>query len=216
MVNDTSNRFLRVCGKALRNSFLSKVKCDLMQQLEDTPSDIVGYYTIPIRYGGAPYNLPFVYYTSGQCSFDRIGSCIMCNFGRCNRIDDDVIIKRVGQLIDTFSDRPAIYITPAGSMFDDAEVSLGLRKELFRMVKEAGYKAVKTETRSEFITAEKLRYVREIIGDKIDLEIGLGLESADEWVLKNCINKMRVTLLVREAIDLCHAYHASVYIHLLN
>ena len=83
----------------MKNKFLSQVKCKLMQPLEKFSDDFVGYYTIPICYGGQPYNMPFIYYTSGQCSFDRIGSCIMCNFGRCEPIDDSIVIDRVGQLI---------------------------------------------------------------------------------------------------------------------
>jgi len=127
-----------------------------------------------------------------------------------------MIIERVGGLINSFNDRPAIYITPAGSMFDDKEVPAEVQLEIFKLIIKAGYRAVKTETRPEFLTEEKLQEIRVIVGDETDLEIGLGLESANRWVLKNCINKMLSLDSIKNSIELCHQFDATVYTHILT
>lgn len=202
-------------GCKLRNSFLSKIKIDLMNQVRIEVKDFAGFYTIPIQYKGAPYNLPFIYYTSGQCSFDRTGTCIMCNFGRGEIYDNDEIIRKISVLIQNFKGWPAIYLTPAGSMFDDVEVPSHLRLQLFSLLKTYGFESIKTETRSEFLSESKLSSIKTILGDSVDFEIGLGLESSNEWILKNCINKNQSLKNIKKAIDLCHRFGITVYSHIL-
>jgi radical SAM enzyme (TIGR01210 family) len=198
-----------------QNRFLARMKRELMKY--DLPlDDIMGYYTVPIRYAGLPYDLPFVYFVNRGCSYDHAGACIECNFGRGERVPDDRLIARVGELIKQFRGWPAIYLTPSGSMFDDAEVPEHVRLEIFHLLRTTGFEFVATESRPEFLTEENIQRVREILGDEVELEIGLGLESINDWVRKNCINKMLSLDTLARAVALCHRCGAKVYAHVLT
>ncbi len=182
-----------------------------------TRSDkICGYYTQPISYRGSPYNLPFIYFISGQCTYDKAGSCVMCNFGRSVPIDSNAVIQSVSEIIKSFKGSPAIFITPSGSLFDNAEVPRNVRLQIFELIKQSGFEAVKTESRPEFLTPGKLHEIRDVLGYNIDLEIGLGLESSNPWILKNCINKMLTLSSIERAIQICHEYSATAYTHIFT
>ncbi len=198
-----------------QNRFLSQVKRELMKRCSPV-DDMAGYYTVPVRYDGLPYDLPFVYFINRGCTYDRAGACIECNFGRGDRMPDDQLIARVGELITQFQGWPAIYVTPSGSMFDGAEVTERVRLEIFRLVRTAGFEFVATESRPEFLTEENIRKARDILGEGVEFEIGLGLESVNDWVRKNCINKMLSLDTFAKAVDLCHLYDVKVYAHVLT
>lgn len=196
------------------NRFLSRIKRELMQDSRP-PDKVAGYYTVPVCYEGLPYDLPFVYFVNHGCSYDLAGACIECNFGRGERIPDEQLVAHVSEVISHFQGWPAIYVTPSGSMFDDAEVPERVRREVFALLHAAGFSFVATECRAEFLTEEKIQQVLSILGDRVEFEIGLGLESANDWVRRNCINKMLSLEKFVDAVDLCHRCGAKVYAHVL-
>ncbi len=202
-------------GERAQNRFLSQMKRELMKH--DCPvDDIAGYYTVPIRYAGLPYDLPFVYFINRGCTYDQAGACIECNFGRGEYVPDDQLIARVGELITQFQGWPAIYVTPSGSMFDNAEVPERVRLEILCLLRDVGFEFVATESRPEFLTEENLLEVRNILGEDVEFEIGLGLESVNDWVRRNCINKMLSLDTFLEAVELCHRCRVKVYAHVLT
>ena len=196
------------------NRFLSLMKREAMKH-NGTVDDIVGYYTVPIRYAGMPYDLPFVHFVRRGCTYDLAGACIECNFGRGERVPDEQLIARVSELVALFRGSPAIYVTPSGSMFDDLEVPEHIRLEIASLLRTAGFEFVATESRPEFLTEQKISKVRQVLGKDVELEIGLGLESVNDWVRKNCINKMLSLDTFAEAVELCHRCGATVYVHVL-
>jgi radical SAM enzyme (TIGR01210 family) len=199
---------------AEQNRFLSRVKREIVKY-SISSEDLFGYYTVPIRYEGLPYDLPFVYFVNRGCAYDRMGACIECNFGRGQRVPDEQLIAQLGKIITQFYGWPAIYVTPSGSMFDDSEVPEHVRLEIFRLLRAGNFKFVATESRAEFLTQSKIHAVREVLGDDVEFEIGLGLESVNGWVRRNCINKMLSLDSVVTAIELCHQCDVEVYAHVL-
>jgi hypothetical protein len=90
-----------------------------------------------------------------------------------------------------------------------------VRIEIFRTMKELGFEAVCTESRAEFITEDKVRQAVEILGEDVEFEIGIGLESSDNWIRKNCINKMLPLDTFLEAVQACQRADALAYGHVL-
>jgi len=197
------------------NRFLSLVKRELIAR-NHSAADVAGYYTVPTLYGARSYDLPFVYFVNRGCSFDHLGACTECNFGRGSPVDDERLLELVGNLVRGFQGRPALYVTPSGSMFDDFEVPERVRLEIFRVVREAGFELLCTESRPEFLTEAKIGQALEALGPGVNLEVGIGLETVNDWVRRNCINKMLPLSSIAEAVELCKRCGASTYTHVLT
>ena len=88
-----------------------------------------------------------------------------------------------------FKDIPMICVYNAGSFFNDNEISPEARKSIYDMInKISEIKHVIFESRPEHITEEKMQVLtNSIIGRRI--EIGMGLESSNEYIRQMCLNK---------------------------
>lgn len=137
-----------------------------------------------------------IWFMTEGCKHDRNGGCTMCNYGKGHKVEDEGMLSLIdgklteinSKVIETNTPLKQLIISPTGSMFDEEEVSNNLRNGIFRLV--GKYKCEKfiVETRVDTITAEKLSDMKSLIPHK-NIAIELGLESANPWVLKNCVNK---------------------------
>jgi len=112
-------------------------------------------------------------------------------------------------------------ITPMGSLFDNNEVSPDVRRHYFerladeKKLLEPGEKMmVDFETRFEFITEDKLKEMRDILGDDVEIDVGVGTESICEEIRELAGNK-KMSADWKEKIELLHKYNCSVLGHVL-
>jgi len=129
------------------------------------------------------------------CSWARSpgGGCTHCKvpFSRiCSSYSENIF----GQFIEDFSgydfkDHPLLCLYTPGSFFDDDEISPSQRKQILKVVlKEKSIKRLSIESRPDLISDEKVSILREILPD-IEIEVGLGLDSANDMVRNIFINK---------------------------
>jgi len=84
----------------------------------------------------------------------------------------------------------AIDIVSDGSFLNEGEVSKGLQDVLFQKINGLpGINRVLVESLPEYVTAKRVEEILGILSNKQNLEIAIGLESADEFVAAFCINK---------------------------
>lgn len=77
-----------------------------------------------------------------------------------------------------------------GSFFNEDEYPHGFQTELFeRIAKQEDVKRVLVESRPEYVDAEKVGSLRGILRSDQCLEIGVGFETADEFIRAACIQK---------------------------
>lgn len=203
-----ANPFLSAVMRTLR----SEDKLGIGQKGNAEPT---GMYTIPGQYGGKPYDWPLVYFETVGCSFDKAGACTMCNFGRGTSFTEKQVASSLTNRLVELKDKPAISIVPSGSLFDNKEVSPDLRKQIYRALKENGTRYFATESRPEFITPEAIKEMREILGNDVQIEVGLGLETISPAVGRYSINKMLDPDVYQKAVDTLHAANVAVYAHVL-
>ena len=196
------------------NRFLSLVMRSLRPSRRATRKGF-GWYTIPIRYAGRPTDMPFLFIPSRGCRFDYSGACTMCNFGAGAMTSDVDIVEFVCRQASAHRNSPCIFITTSGSFLDDSEISPSLRLELLSLLGSLGYQTIATESRPEFITESSVRLARSALSSAVELEIGIGVESANPWIRRNCVNKMLSDSEIDRAIAACHDTGASVYVHVL-
>jgi len=129
-----------------------------------------------------------VWFATRGCSFDRAGDCLACNYGRGTAPPDPV--ELVGRALECFAPPPGatLMISPSGSMFDETEVPGPARERIFSLAAATDCARFGCETRVEFLDEPKLAAFAAILGGK-ETFLELGVESADPFVLKYCINK---------------------------
>ncbi len=107
-------------------------------------------------------------YDSAQPSHDELMKQFENAMSRCK--DDEFIVK----------------IFTSGSFLDDGEIAPDTRKEILsRLGADRRVKKVIAETRPEYVTHEKLS--KAAVGKKF--EIAIGLETSNDMIRKDCINK---------------------------
>lgn len=121
------------------------------------------------------------------------GGCTVCGFinhADANITDENIVNQLKYALHATELARVGeIDLLTLGSLFNDQEISPETRRELLACLAHLnGVKRVSFESRAEYVTLEKLNECKGILGDKT-LELGIGLESADDHVRNNIIKK---------------------------
>ncbi len=79
---------------------------------------------------------------------------------------------------------PVVKIFTSGSFFDEREVSPKVREYIIKKVEDLGVEKLIVESRPEFITEKRLMDFK-----GINLEVGIGLETANDFIREYCINK---------------------------
>lgn len=143
-----------------------------------------------------------IWFMTEGCKHDRDGGCTMCNYGKGYKVADDEILALIKERLES-TPQPLrqLVISPSGSMFDDEEVSPYLREEIFKLASAYNCEKFITETRADTLTIEKLLKMKNIMS-RSKIAIELGLESANPWVLKYCINKNMQRDDFKKAVDL--------------
>ncbi|MHA1780446.1 MAG: radical SAM protein [Candidatus Thorarchaeota archaeon] len=198
----------------MTNRFLSTIMHEIRKNRPFGRREDFGSFTEATRLWGLPYGLPLHWFVTRGCSNDRAGGCTMCNFG-WSQVSEADILWQIDAIARKVEGAPFVYLTPLGSMFDDAEVPPHVRERIFAKFSNLGLTWFGTESRVDTITHERMAAFREAFGDDVHLQVGLGLESADPYILRNCINK-RISLdQYREAVDILHEYNIDAITHVL-
>jgi radical SAM enzyme (TIGR01210 family) len=121
------------------------------------------------------------------CSWARKSGCLMCgyNVASLDSVGLEELLAQLESAMRQHEGQPYVKFYTSGSFFDSWEVPAEVRD---RILSVAGRKAkrVLVESRPEFISVEVLDSVAEKVGE---LEVALGLETADDEVRERCVNK---------------------------
>ena len=117
------------------------------------------------------------------CSWSLKSNCSMCGYFVDSRTSVD-IVEQFRSVIDRAEDQRFLKIYTSGSFLDPGEVPQEIQEEVLRMATDR-FDRVLIESRPEFIVPDRLR----ILQDIVDLEIAIGLESANDSVLLHSLNK---------------------------
>lgn len=141
------------------------------------------------------------------------GGCLMCGHyygtARGEEIPNNSFFE---QFLDefnkyNFTDIPVLCIYNAGSILNPNEVPT---EELLRILKivskNSNIKRIILESRPEFVNEKLLSSISKICDGKI-IEIGMGLETTDDYIRKTCINKGFSFIEYLKAVCMIKCYH---------
>lgn len=124
------------------------------------------------------------------CTWALKSGCSMCGYfndSYWNKISDDDLLKQFETAMEKYSGEKFVKIFTSGSFLDDEEIKPKVRNEILSKLAKTANK-ISVESRSEYIADKKLSEIKKIVGNTI-FEVGIGLETADDFVRENSINK---------------------------
>ncbi|HIE32016.1 MAG TPA: TIGR01210 family radical SAM protein [Methanosarcinales archaeon] len=157
----------------------------------------------------------------------RTGGCYRCRDGQCCTMcgfirDSAPVPPSPGDLIAQFEDamarRPGgrfmVKMFTSGSFLDAAEMPTEAGSEILRQLDDdPDVTKVLLETRPEFVTAEAMAACRQVIHKK--LEIAIGVETSNDSIRLDCINKGFLFEDFVRASGIAHRYDSTVKAYLL-
>lgn len=171
----------------LRSEYLNLIESDyqpkLWSNVEETESECIITIVIPTK--GCSWAL------------SESGGCSVCGYvndsSRSHPIPSNRILDRIEQLLNrNYQKKPIILkIFNSGSFFDEEDVPQNLRLSIVKLLKEnERIRKLAVESRPQYIlnNVNAIEQLKNQI-DPIFLEIGIGLESSNNAVLRDCLNK---------------------------
>lgn len=139
------------------------------------------------RLRGFPEASMVVIFKTTGCSWYRFSSCSMC--GYFNDISKNVRVEnlknQIDAMADAIEDTKVLKVFTSGSFLDPQEFPIEARNYFFEKIKGKIEKLL-VESRTEYITKDNIAYIRDY---GIPIRIAIGLESANDEIMKNSINK---------------------------
>ncbi len=172
----------------INREFASSIKKLMPQkQRESDLNRPVSMWREKDRLRGFPETTMVVIFKTTGCSWYRFSSCSMC--GYFNDVSREVRTENLKNQIDAMSeaieDTKILKVFTSGSFLDPQEFPLEARNYFFEKIKGRIEKLL-VESRTEYITESNIAYLKEY---GIPIRIAIGLESANDEIMKNSINK---------------------------
>lgn len=134
------------------------------------------------------------------CYWSRVSGCSMCGYiNDCaEQAPPEDVVAQFEEAMERHAGQRFLKIYTSGSFLDDDEIGVGAIQHILTTALTRA-DGVLIESRPEFITRERL----EGLPDLGRIEIAMGLESANDVVLRNSINKKMDFGDFRKACELC-------------
>lgn len=168
----------------------------------------IAVWTEKERYKGVKNCLTIILRTKG-CHWNK---CLMCGYSQDadRRVSTENLLNQFDYAMGKFEeDFDIVKIFTSGSFFDEREIPQDIREHIYQKVADSEVEKLSVESRPEFITADKL------IDNGVVPEVGIGLETSNDFIRENCINKGFTFEDFREAASLLKEENAMVKVYLL-
>ncbi|MBU0497218.1 MAG: archaeosine biosynthesis radical SAM protein RaSEA [Candidatus Thermoplasmatota archaeon] len=124
------------------------------------------------------------------CSWSHTDGCSMCGYFTDSAPDSLTtkdIETQVHQAMQRYHGEPVLKIFTSGSFFDTKEISRSLQQKILSLCATQAKKIV-FESRPEYITKASIDLLTPFL-KKTEIEVGIGLETANDLIREHAINK---------------------------
>ncbi|MEF8847651.1 MAG: archaeosine biosynthesis radical SAM protein RaSEA [Candidatus Thermoplasmatota archaeon] len=124
------------------------------------------------------------------CSWALKSGCTMCGYfndSAFENISDRNLIKQFDKCMKKFSGQKIVKIFTSGSFLDESEITEKVRNHIIKILSEKTEK-ISFESRPEYVNYEELKKINSL-SDKAIIEVSLGLETSDDTIRSQNINK---------------------------
>jgi radical SAM enzyme (TIGR01210 family) len=174
------NNLVRFC-KDIKKDFTPKIRDSTRPVRCWTEKDVLDHKTIDA--------FVIIFRTKG-CSWAMNSGCSMCGYfndSMWREVSDTDLLSQFDRAMRLYSNEKYVKIFTSGSFLDENEISIEVRRKILERLTETCDK-ISVESRPEYIKEKKLQDIKNIIGSK-SFEVGVGLETANDFIRSYAINK---------------------------
>ena len=131
-----------------------------------------------------------IFRTKG-CSWALKSGCTMCGYfndSMWSKVSSNDLLKQFETAIKKYNGQRFVKIFTSGSFLDEKEIPSNVRKKILKTLFEKAEK-ISVESRPEYVKNDVLSEIKETIVNSKVFEIGVGLETADDYIRIHNINK---------------------------
>jgi len=136
------------------------------------------------------------------CSWALKSGCSMCGYFNDSAFEEVTgkdLFSQYNKAMERYNGEKFVKIFNSGSFLDDSEVSIDVRNNILDDLNEKT-KKVSFESRPEYIKNKTIDEIKKTYENKI--EIGIGLETADDFIRNSIINKGFTYKSYKKSVDL--------------
>ncbi len=165
------------------------------------------------RLRGYPEKTVVCIFRTTGCAWYKYSACSMCGYFNdvSPEIIDENLMKQIDLLSQSLGDARVLKIFTSGSFLDPNEVHPAVRDYFISTMKDKIDKLL-VESRTEYIKKGNLD---PFIKNNIDLRIAIGLESADDNIMKYSVNKGSTLKKFIDAANILKENHIELRTYLL-
>jgi radical SAM enzyme (TIGR01210 family) len=170
-------------------SFCKDLKKDFIPKIKD-PKKPVKFWSEKDILNGKIVDAYVIIFRTKGCSWALKSGCSMCGYfndSMWQDVSDEDLLSQLNIAMNNYTDQKFIKIFTSGSFFDDSEIKSNVRKKILNILFQKVEK-ISVESRPEYVNNKTLKDVKTIVSSK-KLEIGIGLETSNDYIRKKCLNK---------------------------
>lgn len=167
--------------------FCKHLKKDFTPKTKD-PQKPVSSWSERDVLNNKPVDAFVIIFRTKGCSWALKSGCTMCGYfndSLWENVSDDDLLVQFEKAMKNYNGQKFVKIFTSGSFLDDKEIKPKVRKYILSKLAETADK-ISVESRPEYITDEKLSEINDI---SKNFEIGVGLETANDFVREYSLNK---------------------------
>ena len=150
------------------------------------------------------------------CSWMFQSGCSMCGYfndSMLSKVTSDQLINQYQQAMTRYNNEPIIKIFTSGSFLDKNEVPEKVQEYIFSDLTKKT-KKIAVESRPEYVTETSMNTVKNQLTET-ELDIGIGLETSQDFIRDFAVNKGFSFKDYRNAVTLVHNTSFSVKTYIL-
>ncbi|MBS3748097.1 MAG: archaeosine biosynthesis radical SAM protein RaSEA [Candidatus Thermoplasmatota archaeon] len=150
------------------------------------------------------------------CSWMFQSGCSMCGYfndSMLSKVTSDQLINQYKQAMTRYNNEPIVKIFTSGSFLDANEVPEKVQEYIFSDLTKKT-KKIAVESRPEYVTETSMNTIKNQL-TKTELDIGIGLETSQDFIRDFAINKGFSFEDYRNAVTLVHNNNFSVKTYIL-
>jgi len=133
-------------------------------------------------------NVALGFRTQG-CRYSHSGGCTMCDYWIADPVPSEQMVAAVRAALAKIECEPKVLrLEVSGSFLDDWEVPPDARRQILQLLSTLENTHLVFETHANTVSVEKVLQLAELLRHR-RFSIEMGLESANPWILKYCVNK---------------------------
>jgi radical SAM enzyme (TIGR01210 family) len=195
--------------------FCKELKTSFKPRLKD-PRRPVRFWTESDFLNGKIVDTFVIILKTRGCSWAHNSGCAMCGYFNDTMwfdISSKDLETQFENAMNDYSGQKFVKIFTSGSFLDKKEIKKVVQDKILKYLVEKADK-ISIESRPEYIIDSRLKGIKSKI-DSCIFEIGIGLETANDFIRKNCLNKGFTFNKYLKAVEIIKKYDFKIKTYLL-